>query len=340
MTDPKYPTPYSHTDAVEPASDDSLHALPPKMSGTRRAVLRGLGVVLPPLLTIVVLIWAWNAIETYVLRPTEEGVRWLVVWKNSDVLDRVPAGASQVEFAVPGAKKPTSFVFNKKHYVLDPAKRRYLPGHVVTEVDENIDFFGPATLAPRTANEYWDRYIQLLSPPRWVVVPFFLVVFISLLYFLGRYFTGGIGRWMLATFDATILRIPMVNKVYGSVKQITDFAVDDRQIEFNRVVAIQYPREGIWSLGFVTGNSMREIAEAAGEPMLSVLMPTSPMPMTGFTVTIRRSEAIDLDLTIDEAIQFVVSCGVVVPPQQRTDLPNREIPGNLSLPGSGRTLKS
>ena len=63
-----------------------------------------------------------------------------------------------------------------------------------------------------------------------------------------------------------------------------------------------------------------EISEAAGEPMLSVLMPTSPMPMTGFTVTIRRSEAIDLDLTVDEAIQFVVSCGVVVPPQQRTDV--------------------
>ena len=64
---------------------------------------------------------------------------------------------------------------------------------------------------------------------------------------------------------------------------------------------------------------MRGISEASGEPMLSVLMPTSPMPMTGFTVTIRRSEAIDLDLTIDEAIQFIVSCGVVVPIQQRIE---------------------
>ena len=64
---------------------------------------------------------------------------------------------------------------------------------------------------------------------------------------------------------------------------------------------------------------MREISEATGEPMLSVLMPTSPMPMTGFTVTIKKSEAIDLNLTVDEAIQFIVSCGVVVPPQQRVD---------------------
>ena len=88
-------------------------------------------------------------------------------------------------------------------------------------------------------------------------------------------------------FDAAILRIPIVNKVYGSVKQVTDFAFSEREIEFNRVVAIQYPREGIWSLGFVTGNSMREISEATGEPMLSVLMPTSPMPMTAHSFVAR-----------------------------------------------------
>ncbi len=158
---------------------------------------------------------------------------------------------------------------------------------------------------------------NLTKMPRSVVVPVFLIVFTTVLYFLGRVFTFGLGRWFVHAFDRTISRIPVVNKVYGSVKQVTDFAFSDREIEFNRVVAIQYPREGIWSLGFVTGNSMREIAEATGEPMLSVLMPTSPMPMTGFTVTVKKSEAIDLDLTIDEAIQFVVSCGVVVPQQQQ-----------------------
>lgn len=329
MTDSHPPVKPSESDPAPPALDSALSPPAPKLGGGRRAVLRGLGVVLPPLLTIVVLIWAWNAIETYVLKPTEEGVRWLVVWKNADILDRVPAEATEVEFAVPEGKKPQSFLYKEEHYVLDPARRRYLPGHVVTEVDEKIDFFGSAAPAPRTANEYWDRYIRLLSPPRWIVVPFFLVVFISVLFFLGRYFTGGIGRWILATFDATILRIPIVNKVYGSVKQITDFAVDERQIEFNRVVAIQYPGEGIWSIGFVTGNSMKEISEATGEPMLSVLMPTSPMPMTGFTVTIRRKDAIDLDLTVDEAIQFVVSCGVVVPSQQRVPKPAKNGPGKL-----------
>ncbi|TWT92255.1 DUF502 domain-containing protein [Neorhodopirellula pilleata] len=309
----------------------------------RRAVLRGLGVVLPPLLTIVVLIWAWNAIENYVLRPVELGIRSALVWSVADIRDQIPDTAIRNDTPPPpegsqtgrgtGRDRTLGFTYNGLSYVPDPTGRRYLPGYVVQEVDEEIDAFGLEAIPPATAAAYWDRYVQLRYMPRSVVVPVFLIVFLSLLYFLGRLFTGGIGRWFLGTFDATILRIPIVNKVYGSVKQITDFAFDDRQIEFNRVVAIQYPREGIWSLGFVTGNSMREISEAAGEPMLSVLMPTSPMPMTGFTVTVRRSEAIDLDLTIDEAIQFIVSCGVVVPPQQRPLVPSPIAPvGAISRP--------
>ena len=79
------------------------------------------------------------------------------------------------------------------------------------------------------------------------------------------------------------------------------------------MVVVEYPRKGIWSIGFVTGNGIAEIANIAGEPMLAVLMPTSPMPMTGFTIQVPRSQAVDLELTIDEAIQFIVSCGVVAP---------------------------
>ena len=169
--------------------------------------------------------------------------------------------------------------------------------------------------------------------PRRFIVPLFLVVFLAVLYFLGKLFAYGIGRWIVNSLEAGINRIPLVNKVYGSVKQVTDFAFSEREIEFNRVVAIEYPRDGIWSIGFVTGNGLPGIAKAAGEPVLSVLMPTSPMPMTGFTVTVRRSDAIDLDLTIDEAIQFCVSCGVVVPPPRVVARPSAEGPRQPILSG-------
>ncbi|TWT66462.1 DUF502 domain-containing protein [Allorhodopirellula solitaria] len=330
MTDPQNPDSSSEIGSGLASTDAE-----PKMApvsghghGARRAVLRGLGVVLPPLLTIVVLLWAWSAIENRLLIPVEGGIRYLMVWGFADIRNSVPENAIvDPQADTPDAKKRPGFNYRSVDYVPDPTGRKYLPAHVVREVDDRADAFGATALPPKTAFAYWDRYYHLNYMPRWITVPVFLILFISLLYFLGRAFTGGIGRWFVSAFDATILRIPIVNKVYGSVKQITDFAFDDRQIEFNRVVAIQYPSAGIWSLGFVTGNGMREVSEAAGEPMLSVLMPTSPMPMTGFTVTIRRSEAIDLDLTIDEAIQFVVSCGVVVPPQQRIETPGKDLTG-------------
>ena len=114
-----------------------------------------------------------------------------------------------------------------------------------------------------------------------------------------------------------IERLPIIRNVYSSVKQVTDFAFSKNEIEFSRVVAVEYPRKGIWSMGFVTSESMHDIRLAAGEPMLTVLMPTSPMPATGFTISVPKSQTIDLNITIDQAIQFCVSCGVVVPDHQQ-----------------------
>ena len=97
---------------------------------------------------------------------------------------------------------------------------------------------------------------------------------------------------------------------------MTDFLFSEREIEYTQVVAIEYPRRGIWTLAMVTGESLLDIRCAANEPVLSVLVPTSPMPFTGFTVTVKKSETLDLNITMDQAFQFIVSCGVVVPPQQ------------------------
>ncbi len=295
------------------SQESPITSRPDRPPGTfRGAILRGLGVVLPPLLTIVVLIWAWNAISNYVLRPMETGVRHAVVWSIGDIQRSVPKDA----VATDGDKRLNGFTYKGERYIPDPTKRRFLPEYVVRYVDENLDSYGPYEAAPATANAYWHRYVELRYLPRSFIVPLFLVVFLTVLYFFGRLFAHGIGRWFVTNTEAGINRIPIVNKVYGSVKQVTDFAFNEREIEFNSVVAIEYPRKGIWSLGLVTGKGMSQISAMAGEPILAVLMPTSPMPMTGFTIQVRKSEAIELDLTIDEAIQFIVSCGVVSPGTQ------------------------
>jgi uncharacterized membrane protein len=93
----------------------------------------------------------------------------------------------------------------------------------------------------------------------------------------------------------------------------------DPDVDYTRVVAVEYPRKGIWTVAFVTGESMSDIRATAGEPVMSVLIPTSPMPFTGFTVSVKKSETVDLDITVDQAFQFVISCGVVVPPNQMAE---------------------
>ncbi|WP_246105935.1 DUF502 domain-containing protein [Rosistilla ulvae] len=293
-------------------TDELSPAVSPSTATTfRRAILHGLGIVMPPLLTILLFVWAWTTTENYVLSPLEAGIRNVLVWNLQEIEDVKPVD---------------------RNFVADPTGKKFLPQYVVSYVDQNLHRLGPFESVPGTAIAYWHRYVQLVYLPRTVVVPFFLLMFLVLLYFLGRMFANGIGRFFVRAMDRFIGRVPVVSNVYSSVKQVTDFVFSERDIEFNRVVAIEYPRKGIWSIGFVTGQSMADISAAANEPVLSVLMPTSPMPVTGFTVTVRKSEAVDLDLTIDQAIQFIVSCGVVVPAKQQ-QVVNRL---QLELPGSDK----
>ena len=284
---------------------------------------------MPPLLTVVLLIWVWNAIDNYVLQPVETGIRYSIVRQLKDIKDSPPVGAVATD-KENGVE--AGFTFERKTYVPGPAKQRYLPQTVVQYVDENIDSLGPFYPAPSSALAYWHLYVQMHYLPRYIVAPVFLFVFILAMYFLGRLFAFGFGHMIVSWMEALIQRLPFVSNIYGSVKQVTDFLFNDRQIEFNRVVAVEYPRKGIWSIGFVTGQSLSDIAAAANEPMLSVLMPTSPMPVTGSTVSVRRSEAIDLNITIDQAVQFIVSCGVAVPAHQLQKLARSRI--QLNLPPS------
>ena len=259
----------------------------------RRAVLRGLGIVLPPLLTIILFLWGWNLISRYVLEPMETVAQHVIVWAISDIRNEEP---NSIEVA--------------SYRQLNNGQ--WIPSNVYDAVKTD-----PGKYDLRTAHDYYDRYVRIGPLKRTTVIPLFLSIFVLTLYLLGKSLAAGMGRWIWASFEALIQRLPVIRNVYSSVKQVTDFVFSEQQIEFNRVVAVEYPRKGIWSIGFVTGESMLDIRSAANEPILSVLMPTSPMPATGFTVTLRKSETIDLDLTVDQAIQFVVSCGVVVPLHQQ-----------------------
>lgn len=279
----------------------------------RIATLRGLGVLLPPLLTIIFFFWAWNTVERAVLEPVEAGARYLIVWSINDTQDDAKVRA--LERAQPGKHIKN---IDGQEIFIDAEGQSYCRvanNWIPLEIRQAVDSL-KLDKTPTTAKEYYHAYVQNKYLRRRVVIPAFLAGFIAFLYLTGKLLAAGVGRILWRSFERLIHRVPIIRTVYSSVKQVTDFAFNETQLQFNRVVAVEYPRKGVWSMGFVTGESMQDIRNAAGEPMLSVLMPTSPMPATGFTISIAKSETIDLDITLDQAIQFCVSCGVVVPPQQ------------------------
>ena len=266
----------------------------------RKAVFRGMGVVFPPLFTILIFVWVINTTQSYVLEPVTVAVREALVRTTADI--RVG-----LEPTTPGGDtaQADGLVYHRV------GNNTFVPKYVYDKATEQ-----PGDVPLTSAMDVYRRYVELTYLRPYYTVPCFLAVFVLLLYMLGKIMAAGIGRFFWNRFEQGIHRLPLVRNVYSSVKQVTDFLFAEREIEYTRVVAVEYPRIGIWSLGFVTGESMLDIAAAANESVISVLMCTSPMPMTGFTVTVRRSEVIDLNITVDQAFQYIISCGVVVPPHQ------------------------
>ena len=279
-------------------------------------MIRGLAIVTPPLLTIVLFLWAWNIIDSYVLRPVESVAKYSIVLLVSDIKDdseiiEQVKGRTENEAGIDLNSNPPTFIGDDGTQFVK-ISQQWIPRYVYWTVESN-----PGEPRPDSAITYYNRYVTLEYLPRHLVIPAFLSVFVLATYFLGRLFTIGIGRWIWAYIESLIGRVPIVSNVYSSVKQVTDFAFSENEIQFTRVVAVEYPRKGIWTIGFVTGESMLDIRTAANEPVVSVLMPTSPMPATGFVISVPKSQTIDLNITMDQAIQWCVSCGVVVPAQQQ-----------------------
>jgi uncharacterized membrane protein len=155
--------------------------------------------------------------------------------------------------------------------------------------------------------EEWDRYLTGLS----------FVLGILGVYLFGRFVTSFFGRGIWRATERAISGVPVVKLVYPSVKQVTDFLLAERKKEFSRVVAVEYPRKGIWSLGLVTSPGMRSLDEAVEGDLLTVFIPSSPTPVTGYTITVRRDEVLELSISIDEALRFTISGGVIQPLSER-----------------------
>jgi uncharacterized membrane protein len=138
---------------------------------------------------------------------------------------------------------------------------------------------------------------------------------VLLVYVVGVFVGHFLGRtaWRLA--EHGVLRIPLVRAIYPAVKQVTDFLLSERtgQFQASKVVAVQPHEKGIWSIGLVTGTGVRSLAEATGQEMVTVFIPSSPTAFSGYVLVVPKESVVELPLKVEEAMRLLVSGGVIAP---------------------------
>jgi uncharacterized membrane protein len=266
------------------------------MSVTRRFkgyFLHGLAVLLPSILTIWLFVWGYTFIQTKISIHINRGLVHII-----------------------------ALVANERVEVSEKEVRAYLLNNK-PELSDNEDELQIHLRRP----EIWrkTRILQLEKTlaKTWIDGPGSIAGFIVAVVgvcVLGALLASYVGRSFWRTIEKFIMNTPFLRNVFPYVKQVTDFLLTNEEQKklFSRVVAVEYPRKGIWSVGFVTGSGLEKVVNTVRREFLTVIIPTSPTPFTGFVITVQKRHTIDLDMTVEEALRFIISGGVITPGSDHT----------------------
>jgi uncharacterized membrane protein len=152
-----------------------------------------------------------------------------------------------------------------------------------------------------------------------------LVFALVVLLLTGLLVTNLIGRRLIIWGEELLNRIPVVRTVYGGVKSFAE-SVFSQSSSFRKVVMVEYPRAGAWSLGFLTAEDVPEVSERLGEPHSAVYISAALNATAGYLVIVPRRQVVELDMTVDAAMKMIITCGVVVPPHPATESHHRAKP--------------
>jgi uncharacterized membrane protein len=180
-----------------------------------------------------------------------------------------------------------------------------------------VDFF--MTLMDRTLDWLPQRYqpetlLGFHLPGLGVVFAFIVVLLTGLLV------TNLIGRQLVGYWEELMQRIPLVRSVYGGVRSFTESVLSSSN-SFRQVVAVEYPRTGIWSIGFVTADNVIEVSRRTGEHLTCVFICAAPNPTSGFIILVPKAQLLPLTMSVDAAMKMIVTCGVVLPEPSVAHLP-------------------
>jgi len=287
-----------------------------RQGGLQGIFFRGLVTVLPVALTVVVFGLIVQGLNQYVVGPINRAIYWSLEhnrlgwegleWIGIDPTQRKYLDESRLPVDLRDLVRASPAGTN------DPSFREGLELHRAEHLGLVYDFDDLAIDPVRLRDDVKAAVHPLVG----VAVSILLVVW------LGWLVGGFLGRKFMQSVDRALHMIPIVKSVYPYSKQLVDFFFADSELEFDTVVAVPYPSPGIWSIAFVTSSSMRTLLEVTGETMITCFVPSSPMPMTGYTIFLSAENVIPLDLSVDEAFRVTMTGGVLIPPRERLGGPD------------------
>ena len=164
------------------------------------------------------------------------------------------------------------------------------------------------TLAPIPPQYQPDALIGVDIPGLWGLLLTFLILLIT-----GVFAANFVGRSLVHWWESVLERIPVVRSIYSAAKNFAEVVFSDSGQSFKKVLLIEYPRKGVYSLAFQTSTQLGEIQGRTGEDVLCTFVPTTPNPTSGVIIMVPRKDVIELDMDVDEALKMIISLGVVVP---------------------------
>jgi len=191
----------------------------------------------------------------------------------------------------------------------------YLAWLFITLVDERVFSLLPPEYNPETYFRFSIPGIGLLLA----------LVGLTL---IGALTAGILGRAINHLFEGILNRLPVIRSLYGAIKQIMETVLANKSSAFRECVLIEYPRKGIWTLGFITGTSKGEVQDKTAEEVINVFVPTTPNPTSGFLLFVPAQDIIRLKMPIEDGLKLVVSGGIVTPTIEATALPASQTSGS------------
>ncbi|MCA8939693.1 MAG: DUF502 domain-containing protein [Planctomycetes bacterium] len=323
----------------------------------KSALIKGLAILLPALITIAIFAWAWGVLRDYavvVIIKSLDSIEFMEAPEELLVPERLLA-----EKKIPYDELDTSQELEQVWITPDNLVYRFAgkrPAKPISLTEANADTKNTESTKEREARlalenprvvyllpdtkysildlvsaelnqqrdyDYGTRSVLTYSFVEYLIAIFITIILIILLGILAKNYFG---KQAVGLADRVFSRVPVFNLVYPYAKQVVDFFFSDqKQIEFDAVVAAEWPREGCWQLGFVTGAGMKTLTEGTnGITHTTVFIPMSPIPMTGFTVFVPKEQVLKVDITVEEACMIILSGGVLTPPAQVTK-PNVEL---------------